>query len=185
MSRSRSVFQTNLSVHIVYSIQKEVHEIYEVICQLKEKLRQVENALCKLLKTRTSLEQDIAVKEKTIQIDSAFCLGLRKKMPMDPKIGPVLIKPVVVCWSCTRSPVRRTFTTSVHFDQRCILLFYSCWSERYILILILNCAAQNVYFTLASQLGLSNILCVFQSRRRNCPLNEFHYIALLSIIVFV
>jgi len=78
-------------------LQTEVHEIYEAVCQLKEKLRQLENTLCRLLKTRSALEQDIAVKEKTLQIDSAFCMGLRKKMPMDPKIGPILILPPVQC----------------------------------------------------------------------------------------
>lgn len=81
----------------VSRIQKEVNDLYETVCRLKEKLRQAENTMCRLLKTRALLEQDIAIKEMTIQIDSAFCMGLRKKMPMDPKIGPVLIMPHVQC----------------------------------------------------------------------------------------
>ena len=76
---------------------EEIKETHKEVCKLKNKLSRIENALCKLLKTRSALEQDIAFKERTIHIDSAICLGLRMKMPMDPKIGPVLVRPTVQC----------------------------------------------------------------------------------------
>ena len=61
---------------------------------LKEKLRQAENALVRLLKTKSTLEEDISVKENSLSIDSRGCMGLRKNMPMDPKVGPIFNMPV-------------------------------------------------------------------------------------------
>jgi len=70
-------------------LQNEVNEIRESVRLLKEKLRQSENALVRLLKTRSALQHDISVKENSLQIDSKYCMGMRKNMPMDPKIGPI------------------------------------------------------------------------------------------------
>jgi hypothetical protein len=78
-------------------LQEEVKQLFREICILKEKLRRSEATMCRLLKMRATLEQDIAVKENTIQIDSAFCMGIRRKMALDPKIGPCLILPHVEC----------------------------------------------------------------------------------------
>ena len=61
---------------------------------LKEKLRQAENALVRLLKTKRTLESDIAVKENSLSIDSKYCMGMRKNMPMDPKVGPIFNMPL-------------------------------------------------------------------------------------------
>ena len=71
-------------------LQREVHEIRESVRLLKDKLRQAENALVRLLKTRSTLQHDIGVKENSLAIDSKYCMGMRKNMPMDPKIGPIM-----------------------------------------------------------------------------------------------
>ena len=77
------------------SLQTEVHEIRESVRMLKDKLRQAENALVRLLKTKSTLEHDISVKENSLQIDSKYCMGMRKNMPMDPKVGPIFNMPLV------------------------------------------------------------------------------------------
>ena len=77
------------------SLQTEVHEIRESVRMLKDKLRQAENALVRLLKTKSTLEHDISVKENSLQIDSKYCMGMRKNMPMDPTVGPIFNMPLV------------------------------------------------------------------------------------------
>lgn len=76
-------------------LQREVAEIRESVRLLKDKLRQAENALVRLLKTKSTLEHDISVKENSLQIDSKYCMGMRKNMPMDPKVGPIMHMPLV------------------------------------------------------------------------------------------
>jgi tektin-3 len=76
-------------------LQTEVNEIRDSVRMLKDKLRQAENALVRLLKTRSTLEHDISVKENSLQIDSKYCMGMRKNMPMDPKVGPIFSMPLV------------------------------------------------------------------------------------------
>ena len=75
-------------------LQREVAEIRESVRLLKDRLRQGENALVRLLKTKATLEHDISVKENSIMIDSKYCMGQRKGMPMDPKVGPIFQMPV-------------------------------------------------------------------------------------------
>ena len=41
------------------------------------------------MKTRSALENDIAVKENSIQIDERVCLNIRKNMSLDPNYGPI------------------------------------------------------------------------------------------------
>ena len=72
-----------------------MQEIRESVRLLKDKLRQAENALVRLLKTKSTLEHDISVKENSLQIDSKYCMGMRKNMPMDPKVGPIFSMPLV------------------------------------------------------------------------------------------
>ena len=76
-------------------LQREVAEIRESVRLLKEKLRQAENSLVRLLKTKRTLESDIGVKENSLAIDSKYCMGMRKNMPMDPKVGPIFNMPLV------------------------------------------------------------------------------------------
>ena len=76
-------------------LQREVAEIRESVRLLREKLRSAENALVRLLKTKSTLEIDVGVKENSLQIDSKYCMGMRKNLPMDPKIGPIFSMPLV------------------------------------------------------------------------------------------
>jgi len=75
-----------------------VNEIREAVRLLKEKLREAENALCRLLQTRSKLEQDIGTKERSIEIDSKACMGMRKSVASgggNQKMPPMLIMPMV------------------------------------------------------------------------------------------
>ena len=62
------------------SLQVEVYEIRQSIMNLKERLRCAELSLCRLTKTQYRLLQDIAVKNKNIQIDTQCCLAMHKNM---------------------------------------------------------------------------------------------------------
>lgn len=77
-----------------HSLQREIHEIRESVRMLKEKLRQGENALIRLHKTKSKLETDISVKENSLAIDAKYCMGMRKNMPMDSKVGPIFQMPL-------------------------------------------------------------------------------------------
>lgn len=93
--RTRRIHVELCNDPVMKGLQREVAEIRESVRILKEKLRQAENALVRLLKTRAALEDDISVKENSLQIDSKYCLGMRKNMPMDPKVGPIFTMPLV------------------------------------------------------------------------------------------
>eukprot|EP00106_Octopus_bimaculoides_P023881 XP_014791323.1 PREDICTED: tektin-3-like [Octopus bimaculoides] len=75
-------------------LQREVTEIRESVKVLHDKLRNAEAALARLVKTRSTLENDINVKENSLQIDSKFCMGMRKSFPMEPNIGPIFQMPL-------------------------------------------------------------------------------------------
>ncbi len=71
-----------------------MNEIRESVRLLKDKLRQAEHALARLRKTKATLDHDIGVKENSLMIDSKYCMGMRKNMPMDPKVGPIFHMPM-------------------------------------------------------------------------------------------
>ncbi|CAH1787007.1 unnamed protein product [Owenia fusiformis] len=75
-------------------LQREVHELRESIRFLKEKLWTSEQALARLMKTKSALEHDISVKENSLAIDGKACMGMRKGFPMEPKQGPIFSMPV-------------------------------------------------------------------------------------------
>jgi len=68
----------------------EVHELYNTIRQLKETLHESELTMSRMVKVRTQLLYDIAVKENTLQIDQRCVIGRRRFMPMDPAVGPIV-----------------------------------------------------------------------------------------------
>ena len=74
-------------------------EIREAVRVLKEKLREAENALCRLLQTRSKLELDIATKERSIDIDSKACMGMRKSLQAETRgfggAGPLGMMPII------------------------------------------------------------------------------------------
>ena len=71
------------------SLQTEVYELRQSIQILKEKQRCSELALCRLQKTRTRLECEIASKAENINIDKNFCLKLRDSQMLDARSGPM------------------------------------------------------------------------------------------------
>ena len=68
----------------------EVQELYNTIRQLKETLHESELTMSRMVKVRTQLLHDIAVKENTLQIDQRCVVGRRRFMPMDPAVGPIV-----------------------------------------------------------------------------------------------
>lgn len=65
----------------------EVYEINETVENLRAKLREAENALQHLLRTKASLEQDLAIKNNSLYIDREKCMGMRKTFPMSPRVA--------------------------------------------------------------------------------------------------
>jgi len=68
-------------------LQVEVREILESMRVLKEKLNAALQSMARLQKTKLTLENDIAVKESSIDIDRRECIGLRKNVAIDPTRG--------------------------------------------------------------------------------------------------
>jgi len=81
---------------VMKGLQREVMEIRESVRLLKDKLAAGEHALARLRKTRATLQHDIGVKENSLSIDSKYCMGMRRNMPMDPKVGPIFQMPLAV-----------------------------------------------------------------------------------------
>ncbi|XP_013387004.1 tektin-3-like [Lingula anatina] len=72
---------------VQHRLVEEVYEITETVEQLQAKLRQAENALQHLLRTKATLEQDLSVKNNSLFIDREKCMGMRKTFPMTPRIA--------------------------------------------------------------------------------------------------
>ena len=66
---------------------EEVSEINDTVDNLKAKLREAENALQHLLRTKASLEQDLSIKNNSLFIDREKCMGMRKTFPMSPRVA--------------------------------------------------------------------------------------------------
>ncbi|BFZ04121.1 hypothetical protein BsWGS_07160 [Bradybaena similaris] len=78
---------------VMKSLQKEVTEIRESVRILKERMKTSELSLARLIKTKSTLEHDISVKENSLKIDGSYCMGMRKGFPMDPKVGAIFQMP--------------------------------------------------------------------------------------------
>lgn len=65
---------------------EEVGELTDTVEALQARLRDSENALQQLLRTKSALEQDLAVKNNSLFIDREKCLAMRKTFPMSPRI---------------------------------------------------------------------------------------------------
>lgn len=72
---------------VQHRLVDEVYEINETVDSLKGKLREAENALQHLLRTKASLEQDLSIKNNSIFIDREKCMGMRKTFPMSPRVA--------------------------------------------------------------------------------------------------
>ena len=71
-----------LSVVAISRLVDEVGEITDTVEALQQKLSESENALQQLLRTKSALEADLAVKNNSLFIDREKCLGMRKTFPM-------------------------------------------------------------------------------------------------------
>nr|XP_054762898.1 tektin-3-like [Lytechinus pictus] len=65
----------------------EVGEIYETVDILQNRLRAAESALQELLRTKTTLEHDLGVKNNSLYVDKEKCMGTRKTYPTTAKLA--------------------------------------------------------------------------------------------------
>ena len=77
----------NIWIWMYCRLVEEVSQINETVDQLKMKLREAENALQHLLRTKSSLEHDLAIKNNSIFVDREKCMGMRKTFPMSPRVA--------------------------------------------------------------------------------------------------
>ena len=79
-----------MTLHVLfYRLVSEVHEINETWEALNHRLREAENALQQLLRSKASLEHDLSVKNNSLFIDREKCMGMRKTFPMSPRVVSV------------------------------------------------------------------------------------------------
>ncbi|KAL8565500.1 hypothetical protein ACOMHN_049476 [Nucella lapillus] len=71
---------------VQHRLVEEVGEITDTVEALQFKLRDSENALQQLLRTKAALEADLAVKNNSLFIDREKCLAMRKTFPMSPRV---------------------------------------------------------------------------------------------------
>lgn len=71
---------------VQHRLVEEVGEITDTVEALQARLRDSENALQQLLRTKSALEIDLAVKNNSLFIDREKCLAMRKTFPMSPRI---------------------------------------------------------------------------------------------------
>jgi tektin-3 len=69
-------------VSIFFRLIQEVHDLHASIGDLHGKLRQQENAIQHLLRTKSAFEQDLSVKNNTLFIDSDRVMGIRRTFTM-------------------------------------------------------------------------------------------------------
>ena len=74
---------------VQHRLVQEVGEITNTVDNLQHKLREAENALQALLRTKAALEQDLSIKNNSLFIDREKCLAMRKTFPMAPRIVSV------------------------------------------------------------------------------------------------
>ncbi|CAM4963006.1 unnamed protein product [Rotaria socialis] len=67
----------------MHRLIQEVYGLHAAIADLLSKLRQEENAVQHLLRSKSSLEQDLTIKKNSLFIDSEKVLGIRRLFMMD------------------------------------------------------------------------------------------------------
>jgi len=70
-----------------HRLTREVGEIYETVDVLQNRLRAAESALQELVRTKTTLEHDLGVKNNSLYIDKEKCMGVRKTYPTTAKLA--------------------------------------------------------------------------------------------------
>jgi tektin-3 len=69
-----------------HRLVQEVYEIRETISQLKNRLAEAEDSMQVLLRSKSTLEHDLSVKNNSLAIDREKCQGIRKTFPVGPKL---------------------------------------------------------------------------------------------------
>ncbi|KAM4673798.1 tektin-3 [Amazona ochrocephala] len=64
----------------------EVYELDEAIQNLHQRLRDAEDTLQTLVRAKSALEHDLAVKANSLFIDQEKCMGMRKTFPITPRL---------------------------------------------------------------------------------------------------
>lgn len=68
------------------SLVNEVYELDETIQNLHQRLRDAEDTLQTLVRAKSVLEHDLAVKANSLFIDQEKCMGMRKTFPITPRL---------------------------------------------------------------------------------------------------
>ncbi len=66
----------------IFRLIQEIHDLHAAVTDLHGKLRQEENAIQHLLRTKSTLEQDLAIKNNTLFIDFDKVMGIRRTFTM-------------------------------------------------------------------------------------------------------
>lgn len=67
---------------VMLALLKEIHALKQSMDQLEAKLRDMEATMSQLMKTKSTLEHDIKLKESALFLDREKCLTLRQNFPM-------------------------------------------------------------------------------------------------------
>ncbi|PIK49434.1 putative tektin-3 [Apostichopus japonicus] len=70
-----------------HRLVSEVGEIYETVDILQNRLRAAESALQELVRTKSTLEHDLQVKNNSLYLDKEKCMGLRRTYPTTAKLA--------------------------------------------------------------------------------------------------
>ena len=94
----------------MHRLIQEVHDLHSSIADLHGRLRQEENAVQHLLRTKSTLEQDLAVKNNSLFIDSDKVMGIRRTFTMAPPEKSAVTsvsfshpRGLITVWDCLRS----------------------------------------------------------------------------------
>ncbi|KAM9463285.1 tektin-3 [Clarias gariepinus] len=69
-----------------HRLVSEVKEIEGTIHTLRERLREAENTLQNLVKTKVALEHDLSIKANSLFLDQEKCMSMRKSFPSTPRL---------------------------------------------------------------------------------------------------
>ncbi|TSL04179.1 Tektin-3 [Bagarius yarrelli] len=69
-----------------HRLVSEVKEIEDTINSLRERLKQAENTLQNLVKTKVALEHDLSLKANSLFLDQEKCMSMRKSFPSTPRL---------------------------------------------------------------------------------------------------
>ncbi|XP_033097486.1 tektin-3-like [Anneissia japonica] len=70
-----------------HKLVREVGELYETVDILQNRLRAAECALGELVRTKSTLEHDLSVKNNSLYVDKEKCMGVRKTYPTTARLA--------------------------------------------------------------------------------------------------